>query len=250
MISKSKIMPYTSLNDSSAKLDEEKIPDNCIRNLTVDNLIFTLHESKLKVLLVKYNRGLATNKWGLVGHWVREDENLQDAALRVVKKTTNVDNLYLDQLGAFGNVDRYPGGRIITIAYYSLVRHEETNLISGENALECEWFDVYNLPELMFDHSDILLAGLNFLKYKVRHEPIGFNLLPEKFTLLELQEIYEAILNRTLDKPNFRRKIQKMNLLINCKEKQKKVAHRAATLYRFDINVYEKLKEFGFTFEF
>lgn len=243
-------MHHSSSNISNASQSEETIPEDCIRNITVDNLIFTLHDSKLKVLLVKYNRGLATNKWGLIGHWVRNDENLEDAASRVVKKTTNVDDLYLDQLGAFGNVGRYPAGRIITIAFYSLIRHEETNLISGENALECEWFDVYNLPELMFDHADILTAALNYLKYKVRHEPIGFNLLPEKFTLLELQETYEAILNKKLDKPNFRRKIQKMNLLINCKEKQKKVAHRAATLYRFDINVYEKLKEFGFTFEF
>jgi hypothetical protein len=243
-------MPNNSPDNPITQFDEEKIPDNRIRNLTVDNLIFTLHESKLKVLLVKYNRGFATNKWGVIGHWVKEDENLQDAALRVVKKTTNVDKLYLDQLGAFGDVNRYPGGRIITIVYYSLVRHEETNLISGENAMECEWFDVYKLPELMFDHSNILKAGLDFLKYKVRHEPIGFNLLPEKFTLLELQEIYEAILHKSLDKPNFRRKFQKMNLLINCNEKQKKVAHRAATLYRFDIHVYEKLREFGFTFEF
>lgn len=243
-------MHHSSSNIPNASQSEETIPEDCIRNITVDNLIFTLHDSKLKVLLVKYNRGLATNKWGLIGHWVRNDENLEDAASRVVKKTTNVDDLYLDQLGAFGNVGRYPAGRIITIAFYSLIRHEETNLISGENALECEWFDVYNLPELMFDHADILTAALNYLKYKVRHEPIGFNLLPEKFTLLELQETYEAILNKKLDKPNFRRKIQKMNLLINCKEKQKKVAHRAATLYRFDINVYEKLKEFGFTFEF
>ena len=91
---------------------------------------------------------------------------------------------------------------------------------------------------------------MNKLKYKVRHEPIGFNLLPEKFTLLQLQEIYEAILNKRLDKPNFRRKFIKMNLLINCQEKQIRVAHRAATLFRFDINVYKKLKEFGFTFEF
>jgi hypothetical protein len=243
-------MHHSSSNVPIVEFDEENIPDDCIKNITVDNLIFTLHESKLKVLLVKYNRGLATNKWGLIGHWVRNDENLEDAALRVVKKTTNVDNLYLDQLGAFGDIDRYPASRIITIVYNSLVRHEETNLISGENALQCEWFDVYNLPTLMFDHAKILAAGLESLKYKVRHEPIGFNLLPEKFTLLELQEIYEAILNKKLDKPNFRRKIQKMNLLINCDEKQKKVAHRAATLYRFDINVYEKLKEFGFTFEF
>ncbi|MDO7083529.1 NUDIX domain-containing protein [Pseudocolwellia sp. AS88] len=243
-------MHHSSSNIPSTVLDEEKIPDDCISSLTVDNLIFTLHDSKLKVLLVKYNRGLANNQWGLIGHWVRRDEDLKDAALRVVKKTTNADNLYLDQLGAFGDVDRYPASRIITIVYYSLVRYEETALISGENALLCEWFDVYDLPKLMFDHSDILAAGLNYLKYKVRHEPIGFNLLPEKFTLLELQEIYEAILNKSLDKPNFRRKFQKMNLLINCQEKQKKVAHRAATLYRFDINEYEKLKEFGFTFEF
>ncbi|WP_076420550.1 NUDIX domain-containing protein [Colwellia sp. UCD-KL20] len=243
-------MHHNSSNLSSVSLAEEAIPEDCIRSITVDNLIFTLHESKLKVLLVKYNRGLTANKWGLIGHWVRTNENLEDAALRVVKKTTNVDNLYLDQLGAFGEVDRYPTSRIITIVFYSLVRHEETNLINGENAFECEWFDVYDLPPLMFDHADILAAGLNYLKYKVRHEPVGFNLLPEKFTLLELQEVYEAILNKTLDKPNFRRKIQKMNLLINCEEKQKKVAHRAATLYRFDVNIYEKLKEFGFTFEF
>lgn len=243
-------MPDSSAISPRRKLDEESIPDNCISNLTVDNLIFTLHESKLKVLLIKYNRGLSINQWGLIGHWVKKDENLEDAALRVVKKTTNVDNIYLDQLGVFGNVGRYPGGRIITVVYYSLIRYEETNVILGENAITSEWFDVYDLPELMFDHADILSAGLDFLKYKVRHEPIGFNLLPEKFTLLELQEIYEAILNKTLDKPNFRRKIQKMNLLINCKEKQTKVAHRAATLYRFDIHVYEKLREFGFTFEF
>jgi hypothetical protein len=243
-------MHHSSSNVPIIEFHEENIPEDCIENITVDNLIFTLHESKLKVLLVKYNRGLAKNQWGLIGHWVRKDENLEDAALRVVKKTTNVDNLYLDQLGAFGDINRYPARRIITIVYYSLVRHEETNLISGENAIQCEWFDVYNVPKLMFDHEKILAAGLEFLKYKVRHEPVGFNLLPEKFTLLELQEIYEAILNKKLDKPNFRRKIQKMNLLINCGEKQKKVAHRAATLYRFDINVYEKLKEFGFTFEF
>lgn len=234
----------------SNNIDEESIPDDCISNLTVDNIVFAIHEGKLKVLLVKYNRGLATSQWGLIGHWVRKDENLDLAALRVVKSTTGVENLYLDQLGAFGNVDRYPTRRIITIVYYSLVRYEETNLVSGDNAIECEWFDVNNVPPLMFDHAEILASGLDYLRYKVRHEPIGFSLLPEKFTLLELQEIYESILNKSLDKPNFRRKFQKMNLLINCKEKQKNVTHRAATLYRFDINVYEKLKEFGFTFEF
>lgn len=234
----------------SNNLGEEAIPEDCISNVTVDNIVFAIHEGKLKVLLVQYNSGLATSQWGLIGHWVRKDENLDAAALRVVKNTTGVENLYLDQLGAFGNVDRYPARRIVTIAYYSLVRYEETNLVSGDNAYECEWFDVNNTPTLMFDHQEILTSALDYLRYKVRHEPIGFSLLPEKFTLLELQEIYESILNKSLDKPNFRRKFQKMNLLINCKEKQKNVAHRAASLYRFDINVYEKLREFGFTFEF
>jgi len=230
--------------------DIEKIPNDCIQNLTVDNLIFTLHKGKLKVLLAKYKDGLAAQRWGLIGHWVCNNENLEEAASRVVKYTTGVENLYLDQLRAFGDVNRYPIRRIITIVYYSLVRFDETNLVRGSNTLECDWFDVYDVPELVFDHSTILASGLTHLKYKVRHEPIGFNLLPEKFTLLELQEIYEAIIKQPLDKPNFRRKILKMNLLIDCHEKQKNVAHRAASLYRFDIEAYEKLKKFGFTFEY
>lgn len=242
-------MDLTATNFANS-LTEECIPGDCISNLTVDNLIFTVHDKKLKVLLVKYNQGLANSQWGLIGHWVKENESLEHAAIRVIKTTTAVENLFLEQLGAFGNVDRYPSRRIITIAFYSLVRFQDTNITRGENALECQWFNVNELPGLIFDHNDILIAGLNHLKYKVRHEPIGFNLLPEKFTLLELQEIYEAVLNKPLDKPNFRRKFQKMNLLIDCQEKQKNVPHRAASLYRFDIHVYDKLTEFGFTFEF
>ncbi|WP_440874256.1 NUDIX hydrolase [Thalassotalea sp. PLHSN55] len=243
-------MYHNSSNISNTAASEDAIPEDCINNLTVDNLIFTLHEGKLKVLLVKYNEGIVADKWGLIGHWVRNDENLDAAASRVVKSITGVDNLYLDQLGAFGNIDRYPLRRIITIVYYSLVRFDETKVVQVNDDFECRWFDVKTLPELMFDHGEILQNGLDYLQYKVRHEPVGFNLLPEKFTLLQLQEIYESILHKSLDKPNFRRKILKMNLLIDCKEKQKNVAHRAASLYRFDVNVYEKLKEFGFTFEY
>ncbi|MEZ9236346.1 NUDIX domain-containing protein [Shewanella sp. 10N.286.52.A9] len=241
------VKPILNANELA---QEEALPDNTITNVSVDNLIFSMHEGKLKILLVKYNRGLAANKWGLIGHWVMMDENLEDAASRVVKQTTGVDNLYLDQLGAFGQVDRYPTRRIITVAFYSLVRFDETRLAMGNNAYEIEWFDVYNLPQLVFDHAEIIKSSLSNLKYKVHHEPIGFNLLPEKFTLLQLQEIYESILNSKLDKPNFRRKILKMNLLINCNEKQKNVAHRAAALFCFDKVVYEQLKQYGFNFEF
>lgn len=239
-----------SNNSSTEIFRQSKLPEDCIDNISVDNLIFAMHNSKLKVLLVKYTSGLAANKWGLIGHWVKMNENLHTAAARVVKQATGVDNLYLDQLAAFGNVDRYPAQRIITVAYYSLVRFEETTLTVPLDLAEAAWFDVYDMPELVFDHNEIVDSCLQRLQYTVRHEPIGFNLLPEKFTLLQLQEIYEAVLKKPLDKPNFRRKINKMNLLIDCHEKQTNVAHRAASLYRFDINVYEKLKECGFSFEF
>ncbi|WP_412731127.1 NUDIX hydrolase [Catenovulum maritimum] len=230
--------------------DAELIPKDCMSNLSVDSLIFAMDEGRLKILLVKYNQGLAAGKWGLIGHWVKWDEDIESAAYRVVNTTTGVKDFHLDQLSAFGNVNRYPIRRIVTVAYYALVRLEETQIIRGENTHEIQWFDVRNLPELIFDHKDIIESCLEHFKYKVRHEPIGFSLLPEKFTLLQLQELYEAMLEVTLDKPNFRRKINKMNLLIDCKEKQKGVAHRAASLYRFDINVYEKLREFGFSFEY
>lgn len=229
---------------------EELLPDDCMKNLSVDNLIYAMEDGKLKVLLAKYKQGAAANKWGLIGHWVKLDEDIESAAHRVVTQATGVKNFHLDQLATFGSVNRYPLRRIITIAYYAFVRMNEVNIIHGENTHEVAWFDVKQLPELIFDHKQIIVASLEHLKYKVRHEPIGFSLLPEKFTLLQLQEIYEAILDTKLDKPNFRRKIQKMNLLINCKEKQTDVAHRAAALFRFDVNVYEKLKDFGFNFEY
>lgn len=240
-----------TINLMAAEMDnEEQLPEKSMPNISVDNLIFAMQDGKLKVLLVKYKQGLAANKWGLIGHWVHRDENLEDAASRVISATTGVENFHLDQLGAFGKVNRYPLRRIITVVYYALVRFDEANIHQGENTHEVAWFNVHDVPELIFDHKEILDKCLEQLKYKVRHEPIGFSLLPEKFTLLQLQEIYEAILDKKLDKPNFRRKIQKMNLLINCKEKQTAVAHRAATLYRFDVHVYEKLKEFGFNFEY
>jgi len=229
---------------------EENLPAGVIDNLSVDNLIFSVQDGQLNILLAQYKYGLAANQWGLIGHWVKSDENLVTAAERILKHTTGVKNFHLDQLATFGDVNRYPPRRIITIAYYSLVRFEEAKVVIPEHVIDVRWFNVHELPTLIFDHQNIVDTCLAQLKYKVRHEPIGFSLLPEKFTLLQLQEIYEAILDVKLDKPNFRRKILKMNLLINCNEKQHDVAHRAANLYRFDIHVYEKLSEFGFNFEY
>ncbi len=226
-----------------------QLPDNVIKALSIDNLIFGLDNDELKVLLVKHSEPNLSDKWALPGGWIRYDENLRDAALRLLEEWTGLQGLYLEQLKAFGRIDRFPNERVVTIAYYALVSAEDYPMVAGHNANNATWFSVNKLPELIYDHAEILEFGIRSLRHKVCHQPIGFNLLPEKFTLLQLQGLYEAILNVKLDKPNFRRKIMKMNLLKPCNEKQQGVPHRAANLYRFDADAYEQLTEMGFSFE-
>ncbi|MDH5379516.1 MAG: NUDIX domain-containing protein [Cyclobacteriaceae bacterium] len=222
--------------------------NSVIEALTIDCVIFGF-DGELKVLLIKHKEGPSIGRWALPGGWIKYCESLDEAAERVLSDLTGVKNIYLQQLKAFGETHRYPDKRVITIAYYSMVKPEKYSLIPGFTASEVKWFSLKELRELPYDHEDILNYGLRHLRKSVLHEPIGFNLLPEKFSLYQLQQLYEAILGLNLDKPNFRRKMLKMNLLIDCKEKQKHVAHRAANLYRFDLQVYEKLKNKGFHFE-
>ncbi|HEY7885557.1 MAG TPA: NUDIX domain-containing protein [Cellvibrionaceae bacterium] len=230
-------------------VEPSQTPDNVIKSLSIDNVIFGLDHGNLKILLVKHSEGFSKGQWGLPGGWIRLDENLRDAATRLLQELTGVHDLYLEQLKTFGRVDRFPNERVVTIAYYALVSAEDYKVVAGTSAADACWFSVNDLPELIFDHPEILQFGIQFLQQQVRRRPIGFNLLPEKFTLLQLQELYEAILGTKLDKPNFRRKIMKMNLLSACDEKQTGVAHRAAQLYRFDEQAYHRLTEKGFSFE-
>jgi 8-oxo-dGTP diphosphatase len=225
-------------------------PTDLIEDLSIDCLIFGFQESQLKILLVKHAEGIIKDRWALPGGFVTYSEDVDAAANRLLHDLMGVENLYLEQLKAFGDVNRYPTKRVITIAYFALTRPENYELIPGFTASDAKWFSIQDLPELPYDHQEILTFGWNNLKRKVKYEPIGFNLLPKKFTLLQLQELYEAILETSLDKPNFRRKIKKMGLLLTCQEKQKGVSHRAASLYRFDAKVYKKLNEDGFIFEF
>lgn len=218
--------------------------------LSIDCTIFGFQESKLKVLLVKHAEGIIKNQWALPGGWVAYNEDIHLAAYRLLQDLTGVKELYLEQLKAFGEVDRYPAKRVITIAYYALTRPENYKLIPGFTASDVRWFNIDEIADLPYDHRKILDFAWRRLKRKVKYAPVGFNLLPEKFTLLQLQELYEAILEIKLDKPNFRRKIMKMNLLVSCDEKQIGVSHRAANLYHFDKEVYDKLTEDGFIFEF
>ncbi len=222
---------------------------NVAHIITIDNLIYGLDGNKLKILLVKHRKGASVGKWALPGGHINQDEDLRTAAQRLLKSLTGVSHHYLEQLKTFGKVDRVPDERCVTVAYYALVSADDYALAAGINVGEVEWRDVKDASKLIYDHAEILEFGLTFLRQKIRREPIGFNLLPEKFTLLQLQELYETILDLKLDKPNFRRKILKMNLLISCDEKQKGVAHRAAALYRFDTEVYQRLIQQGFTFD-
>jgi len=235
---------------SSPNLPQEKsAASNYLSSLSIDNVVFGLGHGELTILLIKHAEGPTRGEWALPGGYIHQEEHMYDAATRLLHDLTGVHDLYLEQLKAFGKVDRFPQERVVTVAYCALVSAEKYRLVAGSTILGTSWFSVNSLPELVYDHRDIIDYGIKHLQHQVCHKPIGFNLLPEKFTLLQLQELYEAILNTKLDKPNFRRKILKMNLLKSCNEKQTGVAHRAAALYKFDSSAYERLTKAGFTFE-
>ncbi|HCX20646.1 MAG: NUDIX hydrolase [Flammeovirgaceae bacterium] len=217
-------------------------------DLSIDCVIFGFTD-ELKVLLVKHADGISKGKWALPGGWITYDESLDQAANRILKLLTGVDNLFLEQLKAFGAVNRFPSKRVVTVGYYTLIRDIDYNVVAGFTASDVQWFSINEIPDLPYDHQEILDYAWNQLKLKVKQEPIGFNLLPKKFTLLQLQNLYESILQIKLDKPNFRRKMLGMKLLIDIDEKQDNVSHRAAKLYRFDEQVYQSLKEHKFVLD-
>jgi len=226
-----------------------RFPNDIIDALSIDCLIFGFRNSELDILLIRHAEGISKGRWALPGGWIRYNESIDDAASRLLTSLTGVSNVFLEQLHAFGDVNRYPGKRVITLAYYALINAENYSLSAGFTASEAKWVKIYEVPRLPYDHNKIIKAGFQYLKHKVRHEPLGFNLLPKKFTLHQIQKLYEAILETELDKPNFRRKLLKMNLLVPCDEKQQDVSHRAANFYRFDKKNYKRLMESGFTFE-
>ncbi|WP_417886027.1 NUDIX hydrolase [Zunongwangia sp.] len=232
-------------DESGKKVDEE-----VMNAITIDCVVFGFNEGSLEVLLVKHATGISKNRWGLPGGWIKEKESINNAAKRLLKELTGLNNIYLEQLQAFGEPKRFPLGRVITIGYYALIKSDDYDIVAGFTAAEAKWFKISEIPELIYDHSEIYNFSLRKLKRRVRQAPIGFNLLPEKFTLLDLMHLYEEILEFKMDKPNFRRKFLKMKLLIDTGEKQKNVSHRAAKLFKFDKEIYKKLTEKGFIFEF
>lgn len=217
--------------------------------VTVDCVVFGLDDGDLKVLLIQRADKPFAGRWALPGGFVNMDETLDAAARRELKEETGLSCDYLEQLFTFGEPGRDPRGRTITVAYYALIRRAEHRIQGGSDAKEAAWFSLHELPSLAFDHDKILESAHKRLRGKVRYQPIGFNLLPLKFTLTELQTMYEAILDRPLDKRNFRKKILSMGVLERLSESQEGVAHRAARLYSFSKAKYADLVEHGFNFE-
>jgi len=219
-------------------------------SVTVDCVVFGLDNiQKLKVLLIQ--RGVAPykNSWALPGGFIQPEESIEAAAARELREETGVQEIFLEQLYTFGDVTRDPRDRVITIAYYALINIGEYTLQAQTDAKNVNWFPLNSLPVLAFDHEHILQVAKQRLKGKLRYQPVGFELLPAKFTLTQLQRLYETVLEKKLDKRNFRHKILKMNLLINTSEIETNVSHRPAKLYQFNRQRYEELNQVGFNFE-
>jgi len=216
--------------------------------ISVDCVVFGWHASQLSVLLIQRAKPPFRGCWALPGGFVEMHETLEQAARRELQEETGLTDLYLEQLYSFSAVDRDPRERVISVAYYGLVRQIKYQPEAADDAREAEWFPVSNRPELAFDHSSIFEVAYERLQAKVRYQPIGFELLPKKFTLSQLQMLYETILGRELDKRNFRKRILAMDFLQPLNEFSSG-AHRAARLYRFDRRRYRALSKQGFHFE-
>ena len=244
-----------------------------LNSVSVDCVIFGFDKSGLRVLLNQIDREALINSlpmqasseqikklyeqhpmltseayWSLFGSHVPEEQDLDEFAKDLLFQATGLTNVFLQQIQAFGSMDRVPYTRVITIGFYALINPDYYNLKQSSLAKSLQWFNLSDMPSLCFDHDKIIQQALVKLRQEVMYHPVGFHLLPEKFTLTEIQSLYEVILNKKMDTRNFRKKLAKMKLLVDSGEKQQKVAHRAAKLYQFDILVYEKLKEEGLNF--
>ncbi len=217
--------------------------------LTVDVVVFALDDEDLKVMLIERDLKPFAGQWALPGGFVRVEETLAEAARRELEEETGLKNIYLEQLYTFSELDRDPRERVITVAHYALVNLAGHEVAASTDARNAAWFSIGDLPPLAFDHDTILNTAYARLKGKVRYQPIGFELLPERFTLRQLQHLYEVILDRELDKRNFRKKVLAMEIVQETNEIEKDVAHRAARLYRFDKRRYDRLTKQGFNFE-
>lgn len=219
--------------------------------VTVDCVLFGYDhkEKNLEVLLIERGGEPFEGSWALPGGFIDPDESAEAAARRELEEETSVEDVYLEQLYTFSEPGRDPRGHVISIAHFALVNREAHSIEARSDARRVAWFDISELPKLAFDHGKILDVALGRLRSKVIYAPIGFELLPPRFTLRDLQRLYETILGRGLDKSNFRKRILKTGVIVETGEKEDAVSHRPASLFELDTEVYEKLMREGYPFE-
>lgn len=215
--------------------------------VAVDCIIFGFDSKQLKLLLFKRKIAPFKDQWSLVGSFVKPDEDVTHAAARVLKESTGLENVFMENLGCYGGVDRDPGARVISIVYYSLIRLDESKE-EDVTKYKAKWFNVDEIPDLILDHNQMVSNALTKLRKKTRYQPICFELLPKKFTIPQLKIFYDAIHQTTLDKRNFRKRILAMNILKKLDKKDKSTSRRGAYLYQFDKKKYEKMVAKGFNF--
>ncbi len=217
--------------------------------VTVDCIIFGFDGLQIKVLLVQRKSEPFAQHWALPGAFVQTDESLDACATRVLQKECSISGVYVEQLYTFGLPERDPRERVISVAYMGFVKTTDFQLIAGNNELQADWQALDQLPVLAFDHHAMIQKALERLRGKIRYQPIGFELLDVKFTIPQLQQLYEAILGKNLDRRNFRKKILSTGLLKQLDEKQQNVAHKAAYFFAFDQQQYQQLMQEGIYLE-
>ena len=212
--------------------------------LAVDCIIFGFDGEQLKALFIKRAFEPGLGKWSLMGGFVRHEEGVEDAAQRILNQLTGLSNIYMEQLSCFGDVDRDPGGRVISIAYFALINIADYNddMMKEHHA---KWFELSKIPSLVFDHKKMVGLAKERLQQKVANHPIGFALLPNKFTLRQLQNLYEAIYETTIDKRNFTRKILDIGILNKLDEKERESSKKGSFYYVFDVKKYKELDKEG-----
>lgn len=211
--------------------------------VAIDCIIFGFNEGELNLLLLKRNFEPAMGEWSLMGGFVQENESVDDAAKRVLNELTGLSNVYMEQVGSFGEIGRDPGERVISVAYYALININEYDkeLVQQHNAF---WVNINELPALIFDHPQMVTQARMLMQQKASTEPIGFNLLPKLFTLSQLQSLYEAIYGETIDKRNFRKRIAEMDYIEKTEMIDKTGSKRGAALYQFNEKAYRKAPKF------
>lgn len=217
--------------------------------LSVDAVVFGYEAGTISILLVKRKYEPFKGKWAIPGGFVLNNESLEEAVQRELKEETGIHINYLEQLYTFGNPERDPRNRVVSVAYFGLIKPSTFKIVADTDAEEVQWFKITDLPSLSFDHADILKLAINRLQGKITYEPIGFELLDEKFPFSDLEKLYSTLLGRTVDRRNFRKKILSLNILDELDEKFSRGSGRPANLFKFNSKRYFQLKKEGIIFE-